>query len=312
MQINQTSIVPSSDGVKGRRLFELAHVVEISPKHHSVLVESFRSRTIYKNVRVAGKGYWLPQVGDLVLLAFVEGQSEQPIVLDVIMISGDDKMSSGDNNDIQINRIAKDEDGKPTGEGAINLHTDKYGDVHLTLNGSKGNLFIHAYGDEGRIVLNSKGKTILNADGDVEIDASGKTHIQTMGQTDIESDGDLTITGRGDTTITTTGKTEIISKESDTNILTELGNTSITTVEGTTAIQSKGNITITTEGDTSISTTGKTTIESDGDIDVTGSTVNLSGTVTVANSTVPGQAGCFNGIHNCLFTGAPHSNITTT
>lgn len=285
MDINQTGIIPSRDGINRGRLFELAHVVEISTSHHSVLVESFRSSTIYKNVRVAGKGYWLPQVGDLVLLAFVEGQAEQPIVLDVVMMSGDDKMSSGKNNDIHITRIAKGDDGKPTGTGGIDLHTDKYGNVHVTLSGTKGNMIIHAYGDEGRIVLNSKGKTILNADGDVDIDASGNTHIRTMGETDIESDGNINITGRGDTTINT--------------------------IEGATTIQSKGNISIFTEGDTAISATGKTTIQSDGDIDVTGSTVNLSGTVTIANSTVPGEAGCFNGIHQCLFTGAPHSNKTT-
>ena len=214
MEINQKGYIPPSDNRAMPNLMELGHVTSVAEQFHAVNVEGYRNGKEYSLVKVAGMAYWLPQIGDMVVLAFIDGKNEMPIILNKIMGIGNNLFASK-KDDIHVDHLIKDSDGKPTGR--IELHTDKNGNLQLNLGGLKGNLAINANGTEGNIYLHGKGVLKINVVGDAGIKSSGNIKMEAMGDAEIDCDGDINavcrgganITSEGDTAIASTGKTTV-------------------------------------------------------------------------------------------------------
>jgi len=206
MEVNQKGYIPPADNRSMPSLMELGHVTSVAEQYHAVNVEGYRNGKEYSLVKVAGMAYWLPQVGDMVILAFIDGYNEMPIVLNKVMGVGNELYASK-KDDIHIDHVIKDADNIIT--GIINLRTDKYGNCTITMSGIQGNFNIKANGQGGNITLQGNGALAVRVVGDADIETSGNLKLSTMGDAEIDSDGDVNVKSRGNADITVEGNVDI-------------------------------------------------------------------------------------------------------
>lgn len=186
----------------------LGHVKGLSEVSHAVDVEGYRSGIILRKVPVMGTGFWLPQIGDTVVIAYLGASDENPIIMGRLL-EADHGLNATNKDDIHIHRIVRNEDGDATGEIEVNAGSN--GDLNIMLSGLKGNLNIHTRGEDGNINLYGNGNLKVGVNGDAVLHCGGNVRMEAMKNAEIDCDGDISLTTRGKASISTEGDTEINS-----------------------------------------------------------------------------------------------------
>ena len=120
----------------------------------------------------------IPQVGELVALAFIGGDINAPIIM---------------------GRLYNDEDRPPQNDTGQIILT-QLDSLSITLN------------DETKIEVDVDGNVKIEAKGDITIKADKNSEIAIKGDSVINTDGKLEITAKGDSVINADGKLEITAK----------------------------------------------------------------------------------------------------
>lgn len=162
---------------------QIATVTNIVPDQHAVDVQFHEDGEIMSQVKVTGRVYWNLQIGDVVLIGFIRGMRDNPIVIDKILMTGDELLEESDPDDIHLKHVVKDKDGNVTGR--IEIQTDKNGNMSLTLSGTKGNLNLNIKGEEGKVTATIAGDADISVGGDAKLNAKGKVEIEASQSVDI-------------------------------------------------------------------------------------------------------------------------------
>ena len=145
---------------------------------------------------------WFPEVGDEVLVAFVDGDVSHPVVLGSLYNSVDvpplDGFKDGDNKLVDVRCLQtraghlielSDVDGKEL----IRIRTGD-GKIELLLDQANGKLVVTTDGD---LELRAKGSTAIVSDGDLSIETKGKLAVKSSGAAEINSSSGLKLTSSG-------------------------------------------------------------------------------------------------------------------
>lgn len=257
-----------------------AKVVDVY-QNYTADIQLLADSEILSNVRIAGRIYWQLRKNDTVIVQFVNGNRDDPIITDFIMDPKSDRIQSSDIDDIHLIHIVRDESGNVV--GSIDIKTDRKGSLSLDLQGDEGNLNLNIGGDNGKLAV--------MVAGDASILIKGNSQIETIGQANIISRDKLILTSEGNAEIITNAKAKITAK-GHVEVVSEK-NVKITAGKDTK---------ITTAGDTKIITTGKTDVKSKGEVNVDGKVVNLG------KST---EKRLINNLPDCLYAGVPHNILNT-
>ena len=92
-----------------------ARIIGIHPGSMSADIQYRDSDEIIRNVKVAGRVYWNMQVGDYVLVDFLD-DIDNPVILDKVLLRGDPRITESEKDDIHlIHEVGlTDEDGNIT------------------------------------------------------------------------------------------------------------------------------------------------------------------------------------------------------
>lgn len=148
-----------------------AVVVKVNPNQFGADIQYRDSAEIQRDVKMAGRVYWNVKVGDYVIVAFLDGQQDNPIILDKVMLKGDSLIENSSLDDIHLVHEVKNDDGDVTGR--IEFRTDKNGKLTVDVSGETGSIEINADGTEGKLTINCSGDIEVNSGGDVKIDGAG-------------------------------------------------------------------------------------------------------------------------------------------
>jgi len=236
---------------------------------------------ILPKVRISGRVYWQMQKGDTVLVQFINGNRDNPIITDFMMDPKSDRIQGSNVDDIHLLHTIRDEDGEIV--GVVDIKTNRTGSMSINLQGTDGDLNLNVGGDNGKLAI--------AVAGDADIIVKGASQIETIGQADIISRDKLILTAEDNTEIVTNSKAKITAKD-HVEVVSEKD------VKLTAGEKTK----ITTAGDTEIVTTGKTDITSEGETNVDGSTVNLGASASKK---------LVNNLPKCFYTGAPHNILNS-
>jgi len=147
----------------------------------------------------AGRGfYWLPEVGDEVLIAFELGQANRPYVIGALW-NGKDKPMNGAYADDNTTRMIQTKSGHKitlcdkAGEEKIVI-ADKSGKRTITFDVKDKKFVIDA--QEGDIELHAEKKIVLDCE-DLEIKTSKTTKLDVGSKFDLKVGGDASIKADG-------------------------------------------------------------------------------------------------------------------
>ncbi|HKC59009.1 MAG TPA: phage baseplate assembly protein V [Myxococcales bacterium] len=147
----------------------------------------------------AGRGfYWLPEVGDEVLVAFELGQANRPYVLGALW-NGKDKPMNGAYADDNTTRMIQTKSGHKivlcdkSGEEKIVI-ADKSGNRTITFDVKAKKFLVEA--KEGDIELHAEKKIVLDCE-DLEIKTSKTTKLDVASKFDLKVGSDATIKADG-------------------------------------------------------------------------------------------------------------------
>lgn len=100
-------------------------------------------------VRIAGRVFWPLQKDDFVIVGFLDGRADYPIILDKVLLRGDPRITDDPNDIHLIHEVGpRDEEGNITEiTGRIEIKTDKDGNLSLEISGKVGTLNIKTSGD---------------------------------------------------------------------------------------------------------------------------------------------------------------------
>jgi len=154
---------------------QIGTVKNVHAGQHAVDVQFHEDGEIMSRVKVTGRVYWNLQEEDVVLIGFIRGMRDNPIIIDKILMAGDELLENSDPDDIHLKHIVKDKDGNVTGQ--IEFQTDKNGNMTLKLSGLKGNLNLDIEGDEGNITASINGKAVITVKGDIKLNSDGTVEI---------------------------------------------------------------------------------------------------------------------------------------
>lgn len=124
----------------------------------------------------------LPSEGDLMVVAFANGDANAPIALGSVY---DDQSHPPVAQDHEVVYQPPD----PGDSGVRRIHIELQSGSKLTLDDDKLQI---ALGDTS---------VVVNRDGDVEIQSKGKIHLASEGDLEIESQGDLKLTAQNQLTV---------------------------------------------------------------------------------------------------------------
>lgn len=197
----------AEDEAKKMHIVEMGIVTSIFPHSNDSDKDNYECNVKLKNrdlelrkVSIATQhmGFtYVPNVGDLVLLAFVNGNINAPIV---------------------IGRLYNDENRPPLNKAGemVFESPDSKKDGIRRLYMKFPNGIILTIKDEELKVKVGKSVVTIKTDGDITIKSNAKLNINTKGDTTIESRGKLNLKSEGDTTIESSGKLDINSTGSST------------------------------------------------------------------------------------------------
>ena len=150
-------------------------VKNVHADQHAIDVQFHEDGEIMSEVKIIGRVYWNLQEDDIVLIGFINGLRDNPIIIDKILMAGDKLLEESDPDDIHLKHTVKDKDGNVTGK--IEVQTDKDGNLSLTLSGLKGGLSLNVKGDEGNLIVAITGDADISVGGDAKLKAKGKVEV---------------------------------------------------------------------------------------------------------------------------------------
>lgn len=177
----------AEDEAKKLHIVEMGIVTSIFPHAGSGDKDNYECNVKLKNrelelrkvpIATQNIGFtYVPNVGDLVLLAFVNGNINAPFV---------------------IGRLYNDENRPPVnsaGEMVFESPDSKKADVRRLYMKFPGGIVLTITDDELKAQV---GKSIvtIKTDGDITIESNGKLDIKSKGNTTVSSDGDMSLTGQ--------------------------------------------------------------------------------------------------------------------
>lgn len=145
----------------------------------------------------AGDGYgtyWIPEVGDQVIVSFMRGELRKPVVMGAIYSEQmRPELALGSGQDPKVLRTRSGhmlllEEGS---EPLIRL-VDQTGDNEITINSTENSITVRASAD---VVVKAGGNVEVEAGGSASVSASGNLELKAGGSITIEASGALTISG---------------------------------------------------------------------------------------------------------------------
>ena len=159
-EVGQAGLNPTDRAlsVAGQNMY-LAKVVRVNAEKYHVDVMSLGEGDEFFACRIAGRVFWMPQLDDIVIVAFLDDSLSNPIVLSKILLSKYDLVKSSDPEGIHGQHVIKDSDENV--KASLEWLTDAEGNLTLKVEGLSGNLTIITDGvtkiDAPEIVLGSDG-----------------------------------------------------------------------------------------------------------------------------------------------------------
>ena len=182
----------------------------------------------------------IPQVGELVALAFIGGDINAPIIL---------------------GRLYNDEDRPPQNDTGQMILT-QLDSLSITLNGGT------------KIEVDVDGNVKIEAKGDITIKADKKAEIAIKGDSVINTDGNIEITAKGDSVINADGNIEITAKG---NVKLNNGNKGAARQDDTVEVTIPAGSFITTVAGQATGTPNPTPVKVQGKITSASGTVKIGG-----------------------------------
>lgn len=136
----------------------LAKVTRVDVEKYLVDVMTLGEGDKFKGCKIAGRVFWMPQLGDTVIVAFLDDSLSNPIVLSKILLSRHELVES-DADTIHGRHTVKDSDGNNKAD--LEWSTDAEGSLNIKISGVKGNLNLTVDGvaqfNAPEIILGSDG-----------------------------------------------------------------------------------------------------------------------------------------------------------
>lgn len=164
-EIGQAGLSPTDRAlsVAGQNMY-LAKVMRVDAEKYRVDVASLGEGDEFFACRIAGREFWMPQVDDIVIVAFLDDSLSNPIVLSKILLSKDDLVQSSEADTIHGRHTVKDSDGKNRAD--LEWSTDAEGNLTLNVRGLSGNLMIVT---DGEVNINNGSKGAARDGDSVEV-----------------------------------------------------------------------------------------------------------------------------------------------
>src|SRR5690606_6366062 len=138
--------------------------------------------------------WWMPEVNDEVLVTFVNGDFDYPIILGGLN-NGQDKTVEPQTNTVKNGKVVRRT--IKTRLGHVIRFVDDDSEKYIEIIDSQGT----------QIKLDAQSKELLiNGQGDVKLDSKGNVKVKATGNIDVESSANVTIKGTGNVTIQASGQ----------------------------------------------------------------------------------------------------------
>ena len=160
-EVGQAGLNPTDRAlsVAGQNMY-LAKVMRVHAEKYHVDVASLGEGDEFFACRIAGRVFWMPQVDDIVIVAFLDDSLSNPIVLSKILLSKHELVQSSEPDTIHGQHVIKDSDENI--KASLEWSTDSDGNLTLNIGGLSGNLTIVTDGvthiNSPEIILGSNGE----------------------------------------------------------------------------------------------------------------------------------------------------------
>lgn len=154
----------------------LAKVTRVDAKKYRVDVTTLGEGDQFDSCRIAGRVFWMPQLGDIVIVAFLDDTFSNPIVMSKILFPKDDVVSQSDPEGIHGKHVIKDSDENV--KASLEWSTDAEGNLTLNVGGLSGNLTIVT---DGEVNINNGSKGAARVGDKVKIIIPAGSVVTTPG-----------------------------------------------------------------------------------------------------------------------------------
>ena len=160
----QSGLEPTdrSLSIAGQNMY-LAKIMRVNAEKYRVDVATLGEGDKFFACRIAGRIFWMPQLDDIVIVAFLDDSLSNPIVLSKILLSKHELVQSSEPDTIHGQHVIKDSDENE--KARLEWSTDAEGSLNVKISGVKGNLNLAV---DGVTHINSP-EIILGSEGDHKI-----------------------------------------------------------------------------------------------------------------------------------------------
>ena len=111
----------------------LGRVMRVDAEKYLVDVMTLGEGDKFKGCRIAGRVFWMPQLGDTVIVAFLDDTFANPVVLSKMLFPSDEVVNQSDPDGIHGKHVIKDSDENE--KASLEWFTDAEGNLTLNVRG---------------------------------------------------------------------------------------------------------------------------------------------------------------------------------